>query len=315
MNYQKIYQDFIASRRAREADIVGYSEKHHIVPKALGGGNEKANLIRLIPEDHIHAHILLARIHGGALWAAAHFMLKGRIGRTGSLKRVPTKAEVLAVGFARRMHAKFCVGENASQYGNKHSEETRAKMSKSHLARGGLAWSQRAENKPCFSGDNHWTRNPDKAEALANALPKFIANFKIASEANRGDGNAMRRPEVAEKVKRALREQYASGVKAGSPSNILKRAEGHRTEEYRAKARAMFASKSHVMGGSFGENPNSRKVKCVETGVIFNSVKEASIFCGGKDVTRASRTGGRAGGYHWERLGTHAADGRVMKNG
>ncbi len=70
MNYQKIYQDFIVSRREREAAIVGYSEKHHIVPKALGGGNEKANLIRLTPEDHFFAHLLLAKVHGGAMWAA-----------------------------------------------------------------------------------------------------------------------------------------------------------------------------------------------------------------------------------------------------
>lgn len=70
MNYQKIYQDFIASRREREATIVGYSEKHHIVPKALGGGNEKENLIRLTPEDHFFVHLLLAKIYGGAMCAA-----------------------------------------------------------------------------------------------------------------------------------------------------------------------------------------------------------------------------------------------------
>jgi len=80
MNYQKIYQDFIASRRLREADIVGYSEKHHIVPKALGGGNEKANLIRLTPEDHFFAHLLLARIHGRKMWAAVAAM--GNLART-----------------------------------------------------------------------------------------------------------------------------------------------------------------------------------------------------------------------------------------
>lgn len=70
MNYSKIYQDFIVSRREREASIVGYSEKHHILPRALGGGNEKCNLIRLVPEDHFFAHLLLAKIHGGAMCVA-----------------------------------------------------------------------------------------------------------------------------------------------------------------------------------------------------------------------------------------------------
>lgn len=70
MNYSKIYQDFIVSRREREASIVGYSEKHHILPRALGGDNSASNMIRLIPEDHFFAHLLLAKIHGGVMCVA-----------------------------------------------------------------------------------------------------------------------------------------------------------------------------------------------------------------------------------------------------
>lgn len=51
----------------------------------------------------------------------------------------------------------------------------------------------------------------------------------------------------------------------------------------------------------------------METNVVFESVKDAAIFCGG-DVTKAARTGGTAGGYTWRRIGAHAADNRVMKN-
>lgn len=49
-----------------------------------------------------------------------------------------------------------------------------------------------------------------------------------------------------------------------------------------------------------GENPVARKVICLETKRVFNSVKEADIWCGAggipgccKDQTRT------AGGYHW----------------
>lgn len=34
--------------------------KHHIIPRYLGGGNEKENLVKLSYEDHFRAHILLA---------------------------------------------------------------------------------------------------------------------------------------------------------------------------------------------------------------------------------------------------------------
>lgn len=39
----------------------GYFERHHIIPKCLGGSNDKSNLIDLYAEEHFHAHKLLAQ--------------------------------------------------------------------------------------------------------------------------------------------------------------------------------------------------------------------------------------------------------------
>ena len=74
MDYGRIYRDFIADRRRIEPTLEGYTEKHHILPRALGGGNEAENLIRLTAEDHFFAHLLLAKIHGGRMWAAVYAM-------------------------------------------------------------------------------------------------------------------------------------------------------------------------------------------------------------------------------------------------
>jgi len=61
MNYLKIYRDLIdrASRRALEE----YSEKHHVIPRCLGGDNEPDNLVKLTPEEHFVAHQLLIKIY------------------------------------------------------------------------------------------------------------------------------------------------------------------------------------------------------------------------------------------------------------
>jgi len=61
MDYRKIYEALIekASRRTLE----GYYEIHHIVPKCLGGCDDKTNLIALTPEEHFLAHQLLVKIH------------------------------------------------------------------------------------------------------------------------------------------------------------------------------------------------------------------------------------------------------------
>jgi len=73
MNYSHIYAAFIADRRIKEAALIAsgaYSEKHHILPRAHAGDNTPSNLIRLTPEDHFFAHLLLAKIYGGKMWYA-----------------------------------------------------------------------------------------------------------------------------------------------------------------------------------------------------------------------------------------------------
>lgn len=316
MNYSRIYEAFIADRRRIEPELKRsgvYTERHHIVPRSLGGADESENLIQLSVEDHIHAHILLARIHGGRQWAAVLFMTKKTVGRTRSLSRTPTKEEIRAAGFAKRMFAAHCRGENHPHYGKKTPESVRLKMSKAHAERGakGLMWAQ--QNPNLISGDNHWTKKPEKAEALERAKPIFVANLKKATVVNRGAGNAMHRPEVKKKIGENTRRGHAEGVGIGSLESRAANLAAHNTPEYLAGARERFTGERNPnFGRPGGQNYNSRQVLCVETNTVFNSVKEAVEFCGG-DVTKAARTGRKAGGYTWKRLTAHATDGRVLK--
>ena len=62
MNYRKIYADII--RRAKERPKPnGYTEKHHIVPKSLGGSNEKSNIAILTAREHFLCHWLLVKMY------------------------------------------------------------------------------------------------------------------------------------------------------------------------------------------------------------------------------------------------------------
>lgn len=100
MNYHRIYEDFIQDRRSRERALAGYMERHHIVPKSFGGGNDPANLIDLTPEDHFFAHLLLARIHGGKMGSALFCMMQvspNHWGRRHSARR--------SYGLAKRLAA------------------------------------------------------------------------------------------------------------------------------------------------------------------------------------------------------------------
>jgi hypothetical protein len=62
MNYKKIYDNLI-TRTLERGVPMGYSESHHIVPKCMGGGDEKTNLVRLTAREHFLAHMLLCNIY------------------------------------------------------------------------------------------------------------------------------------------------------------------------------------------------------------------------------------------------------------
>lgn len=61
MNYAKIYEALIEKASRRTID--GYYEIHHIIPKCIGGRDDKTNLIALTPEEHFLAHQLLIKIY------------------------------------------------------------------------------------------------------------------------------------------------------------------------------------------------------------------------------------------------------------
>lgn len=78
MDYAKLYKKFILSRREIEGNFIegDYFESHHIFPRSLGGDNSPENLIKLSPEDHYFAHLLLAKIHGGWMWYPLFLMAR-----------------------------------------------------------------------------------------------------------------------------------------------------------------------------------------------------------------------------------------------
>lgn len=70
MDYQAVYDRFIQSRRERENSLSEF-DRHHVVPRCLGGEDDPENLIRLSYGDHLFAHVLLAKIHSGLLAGSA----------------------------------------------------------------------------------------------------------------------------------------------------------------------------------------------------------------------------------------------------
>lgn len=78
MNYLKIYEDLIESRKMQPKLENEYYERHHILPRCMGGTNENTNLVYLTAEDHFIAHLLLAKAYGGKLWYGVTAMMRSK---------------------------------------------------------------------------------------------------------------------------------------------------------------------------------------------------------------------------------------------
>ena len=113
MNYQKHYDLLID--RARSRILEGYVERHHVLPKCLGGSDNKLNIVQLTPEEHFLAHVLLVKMfpEHRNLILAVQKMTRGHKGR---------RSRKL-YGWLRRKHAarmrELSSGEGNSQFGSR----------------------------------------------------------------------------------------------------------------------------------------------------------------------------------------------------
>lgn len=65
MNYHKIYQNIIdkAISLNRSKKESTYYENHHIIPRCIGGNDDKDNLVLLTAKEHFISHLLLVKIY------------------------------------------------------------------------------------------------------------------------------------------------------------------------------------------------------------------------------------------------------------
>ena len=165
MNYQKIYNNIVG--RGQNRILEGYSEKHHIVPKCMGGTDEVTNLVSLTPEEHYLCHLLLVKIHPKniRLVKAAMFMVSSN----NNVKR-----NNKAYGWLKRQYSEYMRGPNNPQKINPIKGEQHyafgKKLSPDHFTENGkkvLADKMLGNKNPC-AGVKPWKhpRTTDVTRAL-----------------------------------------------------------------------------------------------------------------------------------------------------
>tara|TARA_B100001939_G_scaffold346513_1_gene365464 strand:+ start:745 stop:1389 length:645 start_codon:yes stop_codon:yes gene_type:complete len=61
--YKSWYDSII--QKAKVRNLSGYKEKHHILPRCLGGKDTKTNLVKLTAREHFIVHMLLCKFTKG----------------------------------------------------------------------------------------------------------------------------------------------------------------------------------------------------------------------------------------------------------
>lgn len=165
MNYRKHYNRLIKCARGRVLD--GYSERHHVKPHCLGGGDETKNIVRLTAEEHFVAHQLLVKIHPGhhGLVYSAWMMSMNRGGerpnnkRYGWMRRRFSKVHSLAMSgrisptLGMKRSAESNAKTSAAMKGRKHSLEARAKMG---VERRGVPFTKEHKEKLSLAAIARW---------------------------------------------------------------------------------------------------------------------------------------------------------------
>lgn len=151
---QETYEEFIQNIldiRGRFGCGDEYHERHHIIPKCMGGGNEEDNLIDLYAREHFIAHRLLALENPDNeklvyAWSCMAFIKSQKLKR---YELTPEEYEEMKKALSKTLsknakerlqdktkHPMYGVhryGEENPFYGKRHTEESKKKMSNSTI--------------------------------------------------------------------------------------------------------------------------------------------------------------------------------------
>lgn len=129
--YTKWYYSII-----KNSNPSGYTEKHHIIPKSLGGSNKKENLVELAAREHYIVHLLLMKMcvnkrDREKMAAAYQHMSKTR--NSATKQRYNSRLYEYHKKIRVNILKEQMTGAGNPMFGRIHSENTRKKISEARI--------------------------------------------------------------------------------------------------------------------------------------------------------------------------------------
>lgn len=79
MDYLNLYKKSIRLYKDQDISDEVYTERHHIVPRHMGGSDDSDNLVTVMYRQHILLHLLLWKSYGSAKDKMAYLLMRGQI--------------------------------------------------------------------------------------------------------------------------------------------------------------------------------------------------------------------------------------------
>lgn len=207
--YHKWYHNIVINASNRNK-FVG-SERHHIIPKSMGGSNDKTNLVYLTAREHLVCHMLLTKFTTGNDKRLMHYALGKFIQMSPLQDRRVTSWE----------YAKIRDSIIMARTGHKHSDEAKRKMSDAQKGKIPHNKGQRGVDKrsdefkenlsKLYSGKSLAERH---GEELAKEIKEKISSSKI------GHKSGMTGKSHSEETKQKMRERQQARGKTGPQKRI-----------------------------------------------------------------------------------------------
>lgn len=277
MNYERIYEEFIADRRKKEpafyrglsyhgrkikekrarkrSETLVYAEQHHIKATFDGGRNDASNVVSLSHRDHVFAHLCLAKIHGGRHWAALFAVTE--------MYRVPHMQRSVSAVIANQ----------------KMAERIRKEMS---------VFQRGANNKRANTIVYEWwnVKTGEHRNATRHEMP--FSGRQANDYLSKGKTHS----NTKWPVRFAAGEWYVLGISHKSHAEAQ--------EDYSNRQLRNSERQRGKRRGS--NNHNSTPILCVDTGIIYESQGMAADATGAhqskiSECCRGNRKS--AGGYRW----------------
>lgn len=199
------------ARHRKKTKTGPYYENHHIVPKALGGTYDKANMVLLTPKEHFIAHRLLTRMTSGI---ARSKMLRA-LGAVASMKQEHYSS------------VQFAIAREAA------AQAQRERFTPEY----------RAELSAKLKGRKKPPRSPEHSAAISRALSGSKRGSPSA-ETRASISIALRKRQPSEEERQKLSKKMSETMRGRTPHNKGKKvseSDRRRMREGWAKRRSLLA--------------------------------------------------------------------------